>query len=165
MCISLVSIAQDNGSYRDFKKDNLEKITNQKKYLFSCLALISDADLEYKPVPEELALRDLVLHIGQNMIWLSEDYLKGGKFKADYKHKDLNLSELRNHMSMVFDFALASLGAQESKDYDERVKFFAGEKSGGQIAELLDDHITHHKGQLTVYLRLLGQKPPKFVGW
>lgn len=162
---SLLSYGQDNGSYRDFKKDNLEKINNQKKYLSSCLALLTDADLQFRPVPEELELRDLVLHIGQNMIWLSEDYLKGTKFKSDYKHKDLNLVELRFHMNKVFDFALATLSAQESEDYDERVTFFAGEKSRGQIVELLDDHITHHKGQLTVYLRLLGHKPPKFVGW
>ena len=161
----LLSNGQINGSYRDFKKDNLEKITNQKKYLASCLALVNDADLDFKPVPEELELRDLVLHIGQNMIWLSEDYLNGAKFKSDFRHKDLNMLELRDHMNKVFDFALASLALQESKNYDERVKFFAGEKSRGQIVELLDDHISHHKGQLTVYLRLLGHKPPKFVGW
>lgn len=165
ICFGILLRAQDSGSYRDFKKDNLEKIENQKKYLSACLALINDSNLEYKPVPEELALRDLVLHIGQNMIWLSEEYLKGGKFRTEYKHKDLNLAELRNHMDLVFDFAIASLKLQEGRDYNERVKFFAGEKSRGQIAELLDDHITHHKGQLTVYLRLLGQKPPKFVGW
>jgi uncharacterized damage-inducible protein DinB len=30
---------------------------------------------------------------------------------------------------------------------------------------LMHDHHTHHRGQIIVYLRLNGLKPPKYVGW
>jgi len=30
---------------------------------------------------------------------------------------------------------------------------------------LLNDHQTHHRGQLVVYLRLNGIKPPAYIGW
>lgn len=34
-----------------------------------------------------------------------------------------------------------------------------------QILLLLHDHQTHHIGQVIVYLRLKGIKPPAYVGW
>ncbi|HEA31501.1 MAG TPA: hypothetical protein ENH91_16165 [Leeuwenhoekiella sp.] len=36
----------------------------------------------------------------------------------------------------------------------EKVDFFAGEKSKLQILNLMQDHVTHHRGQLVVYLNL-----------
>ena len=29
----------------------------------------------------------------------------------------------------------------------------------------MDNHLAHHRGQLIVYLRLMGLKPPSYVGW
>jgi uncharacterized damage-inducible protein DinB len=34
-----------------------------------------------------------------------------------------------------------------------------------QIINLINDHQTHHRAQLLVYLRLKGVKPPEYVGW
>jgi uncharacterized damage-inducible protein DinB len=34
-----------------------------------------------------------------------------------------------------------------------------------QILNLLNDHQTHHRAQLIVYLRINGIKPPDYVGW
>jgi uncharacterized damage-inducible protein DinB len=48
---------------------------------------------------------------------------------------------------------------------DEKVKFFAGPITRRQILILMHDHQTHHLGQLIVYLRLKGIKPPDYIGW
>jgi len=48
---------------------------------------------------------------------------------------------------------------------DEKVKFFAGPMTRRQILILMHDHQTHHLGQLIVYLRLKGIKPPDYIGW
>ena len=45
------------------------------------------------------------------------------------------------------------------------IDFFAGSKSKIQILNLLQDHVTHHRGQLIVYLNLMNIIPPKYVGW
>ncbi len=34
-----------------------------------------------------------------------------------------------------------------------------------QIINLMNDHLTHHRAQAIVYLRLNGVMPPKYVGW
>ena len=43
--------------------------------------------------------------------------------------------------------------------------FFAGPKSKFQILNLLEDHVTHHRGQLIVYLNFKNSIPPSFIGW
>ena len=45
------------------------------------------------------------------------------------------------------------------------VDFFAGPKSKLQILNLLQDHLSHHRGQLIVYLNLNNIKPPSYIGW
>ncbi|NJL74904.1 MAG: hypothetical protein HC892_07620 [Saprospiraceae bacterium] len=30
---------------------------------------------------------------------------------------------------------------------------------------LMNDHLTHHRAQMIVYLRLKDVQPPKYVGW
>lgn len=41
----------------------------------------------------------------------------------------------------------------------------AGPLTRRQILILMHDHQAHHIGQLIVYLRLKGIKPPGYVGW
>jgi len=55
--------------------------------------------------------------------------------------------------------------ALKEENLDEKVDFFAGEKNKLQILNLLQDHVTHHRGQLAVYLNLKGIKPPAYTGW
>jgi uncharacterized damage-inducible protein DinB len=68
-------------------------------------------------------------------------------------------------LNQAFELSMTALKNAENKDLSLKVDFFAGEKSLLQIIELMDDHLTHHKGQLAVYLRLNGITPPRFVGW
>lgn len=41
----------------------------------------------------------------------------------------------------------------------------AGRMSKLQFINLLNDHQTHHRGQMMVYLRLNGIQPPEYMGW
>ena len=48
---------------------------------------------------------------------------------------------------------------------NDQVDFLAGPKSKRQILTLMNDHMTHHRGQLLVYLRLREIAPPRYRGW
>nr|WP_262481137.1 DinB family protein [Algibacter pectinivorans] len=41
--------------------------------------------------------------------------------------------------------------------------YFGADRTKRQILLLLADHITHHRGQMLVYMRLKGIKPPRYV--
>ena len=54
------------------------------------------------------------------------------------------------------------------KDFDpnrltERLDYFGADRTKRQILLLLADHITHHRAQMLVSMRLKGIKPPKYV--
>jgi uncharacterized damage-inducible protein DinB len=51
------------------------------------------------------------------------------------------------------------------KDLNEQVDFISGKMTRRRVLLLLTDHVTHHRGQLVVYLRMKNVEPPKYVGW
>jgi len=65
----------------------------------------------------------------------------------------------------AYDIGLRAQGAVATAQLDRQVKFFAGPMTIRQILLLLHDHQSHHLGQVIVYLRLKGIKPPDYVGW
>jgi uncharacterized damage-inducible protein DinB len=98
------------------------------------------------------------------MEWLSSAYLfvpKTNKIDTSVKSKAAVIKIL----SDAYDMGTTAHHNLSVKQLDETVKFFAGLMTRRQILILMHDHQTHHLGQLIVYLRLKGIKPPDYVGW
>lgn len=62
---------------------------------------------------------------------------------------------------MILDF----LEKSELDELSEEVKVWYGTVSKEAILLTMDNHLSHHRGQLVVYLRLLGIKVPSYIGW
>nr|NIM13383.1 DinB family protein [Candidatus Aminicenantes bacterium]NIM80034.1 DinB family protein [Candidatus Aminicenantes bacterium]NIO82289.1 DinB family protein [Candidatus Aminicenantes bacterium]NIQ68157.1 DinB family protein [Candidatus Aminicenantes bacterium] len=49
---------------------------------------------------------------------------------------------------------------------EEKIPLFGELKlSKSQTFMTIRDHVAHHRGQMVIYLRLKGIKPPQYVGW
>ena len=68
-------------------------------------------------------------------------------------------------LEMSFDKVYEVIKNTKPENLKDEVEFFAGPKTKLQILNLLQDHVTHHRGQLIVYLNLNEIKPPSYVGW
>jgi uncharacterized damage-inducible protein DinB len=141
------------------------KWKNAKTYALKVAELMPEEQYNFKPVPDEMSFGEQLLHIAQNMNWLSSAYLLGSKQNIKSEAKLLSKQSIINTVSAAYDSALAVQYRLTAKQLDEVVPFFAGPKSRRQILILMHDHQTHHVGQLIVYLRLKGIKPPDYVGW
>lgn len=141
------------------------KWKNAKTYALKVAELMPEEKYNFKPVPDEMTFGEQLLHIAQNMNWLSSAYLLGSKQNNKSDAKVLSKQSIINTISTAYDSALAVHYRLTPKQLDEVVPFFAGPKSRRQILILMHDHQTHHIGQLIVYLRLKGIKPPDYVGW
>ncbi len=141
------------------------KWKNAKTYALKVAELMPEEQYNFKPVPDEMTFGEQLLHIAQNMNWLSSAYLLGSKQNSKSDAKVLSKQSIINTISTAYDSALAVHYRLTPKQLDEVVPFFAGPKSRRQILILMHDHQTHHIGQLIVYLRLKGIKPPEYVGW
>jgi uncharacterized damage-inducible protein DinB len=145
--------------------DYVIKWENGLKYTEDIFNLMPDSLWTFKPVEEEMSFRKQILHISQNMYWLSSSYLKGENLSLDIKDTNQSVSEIKRQFQEIGTYTLSVLRNLSENDLEAKVSFFAGNFSRWQIVHLLHDHHTHHRGQLIVYLRLNGIKPPKYVGW
>jgi uncharacterized damage-inducible protein DinB len=158
-----VKLSAQNGS--DSLLEQLaRKWTNAKVYALKMAELMPEEYYDFKPVPEEMSFRQQLLHIAENIEWLSSTYLfveKKHEIDTSVKSKAALIKILSN----AYDMGTAAHHNLSDKQLDETVPFFAGPMSRRQILFLLHDHQTHHLGQLIVYVRLKGIKPPDYVGW
>lgn len=149
----------------DVKSAFLLKWENSKNYLLEIAKVMPEANYNYKPTERQMSFQEQLLHIRENMVWLSETYFTNANFikseKGTLKNKDEIIKELENAFHKVSEI----IKKIELKNLTTEVEFFAGPKSKLQILNLLQDHVTHHRGQIIVYLNLNKIKPPKFSGW
>lgn len=140
------------------------KWANAKVYALKMAELMPEEYYDFKPVPEEMSFKQQLLHIADNMEWLSSSFLfvpKKNKIDTTVKRK----VDVIKILSDAYNMGMAAHHNVSANQLDEVVPFFAGPMSRRQILILMHDHQTHHLGQLIVYLRLKGIKPPEYVGW
>ncbi len=140
------------------------KWENAKLYALKMAELMPEKYYDFKPMPEEMSFKEQLLHIAQNMQWLSSSYLFIEK-SPDKKSETKDKASVIKVLSDAYDMGFAAHKSISSKQLDEMVDFFAGPMTRRQILILMHDHQSHHLGQIIVYLRLKGIKPPDYVGW
>jgi len=142
-----------------------EKWQHNKEYVIKCAVMMPEDKYDFKPTEEVSSFRQQLIHMMSNMNWITKDYLNGSKLNHNLKTIDPSKDELLAILSQAFDNAASAIDRVKEEDLAKRVEFFAGEKNILQMIELMDDHLSLHKGQLVVYLRLNDLAPPRFVGW
>ncbi|GAA0714823.1 hypothetical protein GCM10009430_08500 [Aquimarina litoralis] len=145
----------------------LEKWENSKAYLVAMAESMPYDKYAFRPSEREMDFKSQLLHICGNMTWLSTTYFSEEEFDRQKFNESApdTKNELIQFVKDSFDKAHARIEQTSEETLADKVDFFAGPKSKLQILNLLQDHVTHHRGQLIVYLNLNEIKPPKYVGW
>jgi len=143
----------------------LEKWQNSKTYLIDIAKAMPEENYSFKPTEREMSFGDQLLHIKGNMDWLSTSYFTNETFDKKKEAKAYTKDEIILMLEKSFDTVYDIIKNTPADKLKEKVDFFAGEKTKLQILNLLQDHVTHHRGQLIVYLNLKEVTPPKYVGW
>ncbi|MBC8755236.1 DinB family protein [Kordia sp. YSTF-M3] len=143
----------------------LEKWENSKNYLLEMAAAMPEDKYDYKPTERQKTFRDQLLHIKSNMDWLSGRYFEKDETKERKEETYTTKAEVMKAITEGFDNTAKIIKTATPEELKDMVPFFAGQKTKLQILNLLQDHVTHHRGQLIVYLNLNGIKPPKYRGW
>jgi uncharacterized damage-inducible protein DinB len=66
-------------------------------------------------------------------------------------------------VNKTFEEAIKLLKDFDTTKLNDKLDYFGLDRSKRQLFMLLADHITHHRGQMLVYLRLNGLVPPRYV--
>ena len=144
----------------------LEKWENSKTYLVAMAEAMPSDKFNFKPTERQMVFQDQLLHIKSNMEWLGNTYFGGQKqSKPQTSKSKLTKEETIQSLIDGFDEVSTIIKNTPSAALSDKVEFFAGKKNKLQILNLLQDHVTHHRGQLIVYLNLNNIEPPEYVGW
>lgn len=157
--ISSTMNAQDESA-----KEILTKWENASQYTINMIDSMPAEHFDFKPTPETRTFSNQITHMVDNMVWLSSSYLDAEEFA---KEEPTTKAEHMEYMRSACEYAGNAIEAalQDSTILNTKKDFFAGPMNGRQIIRLMHDHVTHHRGQMIVYLRLNGIKPPRYFGW
>jgi uncharacterized damage-inducible protein DinB len=148
-----------------FLADYLKKWENSAAYTIEFAEAFPEELYHFQPSKEEMKFHEQLVHICGNMTWLSSAYLGGIAFERDLSNPPQAKAELIQLLKETFEYVAKTLRNFNAEQLDTEVDFFAGPMSKRQVLMLMSDHVTHHRGQLVVYLRLNDLKPPSYRGW
>lgn len=151
-----------------FIKDYLERWENSRKYLILIAETMPEKAYNYKPTPESLSFAENLMHIGFAIDWHTQSLL-GGREARDYQtdtvYKVSNKSkeEMIATIHKTFDESIKLIKQFDITYFDDKLDYFGLNRTKRQIFLLLADHVTHHRGQMLVSMRLNGLVPPRYV--
>jgi len=169
LIMNLPIFAQTQSS---FVKDALSKWKGMKSYTIQVAEAMPEEKYFYKPVDDESTFAFQLIHMANNMYGISSKFIRGTQAPLDLKiaenavnDRKSSKKEIIEYLSKAFDYTEETFAQMTDKTLEEELDYWGGHSTKRKIIFLLNDHQTHHRGQLIVYLRLNGIIPPKYIGW
>lgn len=149
------------------KEAFLEKWQNSRDYLIAIAEAMPAERYNFQPTERQMDFEAQLLHIRANMLWLGNTYFTAIPFDRNSLTQNLpeGKAAIIQELTSSFDAVYRFVEQADDSTLTATVSFFAGPKSKLQILNLLHDHVTHHRGQLIVYLNLNAIEPPRYSGW
>lgn len=149
-----------------FLRDFLQRWESSKAYMVAVAEAMPEEAYGFKPVAEEMTFAEQLMHIAVVVEW--HTFSRFGGLDTPFKSDDYRLDgrakeEVIRTMVVEFDKAADFIKKFDSSRLDETNTYAQFIRTRRQFLMLLADHVTHHRGQLLVYLRLKGIKPPNYI--
>lgn len=148
----------------------LHELNSEYKSTLACLKQIPETLFDYKPHPKSMNMGYLALLVAEIPLWIKHMVIDGEIDFVTFKHfAPTTNAELVSH----FEENMA--GAREALENtsDEELQSSFSLKANGQLLytspKIVDigvtlNHWVHHRGQLTVYMRLNDIPVPSIYG-
>lgn len=159
-------LAQQN----DFTKDFIERLENSKTYLILMAESMPENHFSFRATAETMSFEEHLMHIAWTLDWQSQTLL-GGRAPRDRKtDKELivgqkSKSEMIAAVKNTFDQSIKLISELNSIQLNEKMSLLGFNRSKRQVLLLLADHITHHRGQMIVSMRLNEITPPSYASY
>lgn len=169
----LAFVNKDNSPEKKFNQDFSKVLLHAKEYTIQVAEAMPAENYNYKPTDSVRTFGEQMAHIGMSTSMILHKFIKGEDMKMDMEEgakleKSVGASkeETIKLLNSAFDDAINSLKKMNQSELDETFVFiFSPDKpefSNQQGFLFLRDHITHHRGQAIIYLRMKGIKAPGY---
>ena len=151
------------GQTLDMKKELINRLNNASEYTIAVLEKMPEEKLSFRPTKGVRSFGEIMQHIGEAQLYTASQGLKikQTKFNSDLTSK----KELKTFIKNSYKSLIDAVQLLTTEDLNKQVNFWDGKASVHKILNFTIDHVTHHRGQATIYLRLNNIKPPDYIGW
>ena len=126
-------------------------LENSRTYTLALAELMPEKEYEFKPVDTIWNFRELLHHIAYGIEWWENNFIKGKNVEWDQPPAKATKKEVIAYLNKAYSAVKETIG--QGKPSNDAIKGFHATM----------DHITHHRGQATIYLRCKGITPPAYT--
>jgi uncharacterized damage-inducible protein DinB len=161
LCVALISAASLFAG-KDLVTKQWQSVA---KYYMEAANMMPAEHFTFKPTKEIFSYAQQILHVaGANFYFAA--MAKGEKspkpreaFKAEGKSKKEVIALLKES----FAYGMKVIESMSGEQLKSRKEFAGKKHSLATILLFCCEHAVHHRGQMIIYLRLKGIKPPKYT--
>lgn len=166
VCLMIILFSSFNtfSQDSDYLQAFLKKWDNSRDYLLEIAQAMPEEKYSFKPTERQMSFSEQLAHINRNMTWIHSDYFLE-KETSEKRSFPESKEEIIARLTESFDQISETVRSLDAKDLKEKADFFSGEMTKLQLLNLMQDHVSHHRGQLIVYLNLNNIQPPAYRGW
>ncbi len=174
--ICCLAVAGYSGA-QEFNQSMAGVLKNMKAYTIEMIDRMPESDFDYRPVDSVRTFREQVQHIISVNYFLFNYYLIQeertaseiiGQEAANFA-RHTGKAELLNALEQQLDGVIRYYEQAPASVYKKTYTFGTPEepliKDHYTISMLLRDHLTHHRAQLALYLRLRDIEPALYRGF
>ena len=151
-------------------KDFLQELNLEYRATKSCLERIPESLFEYKPHPKSMNMGYLALLVAEIPLWIRHMVIDGEIDFATFKHASPKTNkDLTDHFEENMAAARKALEAANDESLEGDFVLKANGQELYRSKKIIDigvtlNHWVHHRGQLTVYMRLNDIPVPSIYG-
>jgi uncharacterized damage-inducible protein DinB len=152
-------------SNEDIKTQMVKDWQRAKKYTDAYLATMPGDKYSFKAVDSIRSFAQQMLHLASvNSLFMGT--ITGqppvfGQRNLEESPTAASSDSVKYYVDASYDFAIKSLQNMDASKLGEKTKVFGMEDTRYAFALKAFEHQTHHRGQTTIYIRLLGIRPPQ----
>ena len=131
------------------KEKLITSLEKSKNYTLQVAEAMPEKNYGFKPADAVWNFGELVHHLAYCSLWMEQNLIKGKEVEWNPPAPPNTKKEILGYLGESFDTVKKAV--EHSKN---------GESTGALIAIL--EHIAHHRGQATTYLRVNNITPPEY---
>lgn len=142
-------------------EDLEKKWIGNKSYTIAVLNAMPEEHYDYTPSEGMMSFREQAVHIVNAFGFHLKKAGKNDLSKINANTKETTLASFNTVFNEIISY-LKNLNAEELNKEQE---LWYGTSTLLRILNLMDNHLSHHRGQMIVYLRIKQITPPAYLGW
>ncbi|WP_035334552.1 DinB family protein [Dokdonia sp. PRO95] len=152
----------------NFINDYIQRLEKSQKYLNLVAEVMPSKNYDYRVTPESSSFEENLMHIAWAMDWHSESLLNGRPARNWETDNELKVAsktkeEMIAAVNKTFEHTVKLIQELDTTQLNDTVAYGNLQRTKRQVLLILTDHITHHRAQMLVALRLNGLVPPRYM--